>query len=86
MLVFNAKWYETDFIVPVVVVPIAVSTLLLTVNHFRSLKQCKFYILLIIIIYTNGAGFLYYLLFNKPDHLLHLYRTSFSSWFWFLFL
>ena len=45
----NEAWLITGF----VSLPIAISTLILTINHYRSWKMWQLYLVLAIIVWTN---------------------------------
>ena len=45
----NEAWLITGF----VALPIAISTLILTINHYRSWKMWQLYLVLAIIVWTN---------------------------------
>ena len=59
----NIEYNETYLITCLVALPVAISTLILTINHYRSWKMWQLYLVLAIIVWTNFNTLLWFKLY-----------------------
>ena len=70
---------ETELITGLVALPIALSTLILTINHYRSWKMWQLYLVLAINVWTNFNTLLYLELYKGERH-WNFNKKSFGLW------